>query len=31
MVGSGFENDAEELVVPLVEAGRHLLDANPVG
>jgi aminoglycoside phosphotransferase (APT) family kinase protein len=31
MVGSGFENDAEELVAPLVEAGRHLLDANPVG
>jgi aminoglycoside phosphotransferase (APT) family kinase protein len=30
MVGSGFENDAEELVAPLVEAGRHLLDANPV-
>jgi aminoglycoside phosphotransferase (APT) family kinase protein len=31
MVGSGFENDAEELVAPLVEAGRHLLDAHPVG
>ena len=30
MVGSGFENDAEELVAPLVEAGRHLLDAHPV-
>jgi aminoglycoside phosphotransferase (APT) family kinase protein len=31
MVGSGFENDAQELVAPLVEAGRHLLDAHPVG
>jgi aminoglycoside phosphotransferase (APT) family kinase protein len=31
MVGSGFENDAEELVAPLVEAGRHQLDADLVG
>jgi aminoglycoside phosphotransferase (APT) family kinase protein len=30
MVGSGFD-DAERLVAPLVEAGRHLLDALPAG
>jgi hypothetical protein len=28
MVGSGFD-DAERLVAPLVEAGRHLLDGRP--
>ena len=31
MVGSGFENDAEQLVAPLIEAGRHLFDGHPVG
>jgi aminoglycoside phosphotransferase (APT) family kinase protein len=31
MVGSGFENDAAELVAPLVEAGRHQLDVDLVG
>jgi hypothetical protein len=30
MVGSGFD-DAQGLVAPLVEAGRQLLDAHPVG
>jgi aminoglycoside phosphotransferase (APT) family kinase protein len=28
MVGSGFD-DAQRIVAPLVEAGRHLLDARP--
>ena len=30
MVGSGFD-DAQGLVAPLIEAGRQLLDAHPVG
>lgn len=30
MVGSGFDQ-AQRLVAPLVEAGRHLLDARPGG
>jgi hypothetical protein len=28
MVGSGFD-DAQRIVAPLVDAGRHLLDARP--